>query len=381
MRKSRHVPCPKTCPESCPNCPPQSLPAAAVVSLADARSTVPFLRHPLEPARPTAAAEPVRLPADLRPLVRCATAGGWGSAPVSGPQGPRSTPLPCQATDAAGRPPRSGRSARVLRRSRPSTALGPLGAGRSRAGTGADARAARPAPVPLVFVSYRRIHPFPRGRFRPPYHLVFVPYLKVSPVSVGGFPPHLSPLVAASRPQSPHPSSRDSFGLDGPPRDGSLRGSPGELAKLVEPRRKAQPGQFFHTPVAQGAPHPVPALNHHERTPLAVERGQQRPLTQTKGDNSTATLPPGSTMRPGPRVATVPCLLLVKEIPSEQQLLTVQQVAGSLAICRRTLEREIQRGRFPRPVKIGAASRWPLADVQSYVAALTRSRPSSTPAP
>ena len=37
-------------------------------------------------------------------------------------------------------------------------------------------------------------------------------------------------------------------------------------------------------------------------------------------------------------------------------LLTVQQAADSMAISKRTLEREIASGRFPQPIKIGERS-------------------------
>lgn len=53
-----------------------------------------------------------------------------------------------------------------------------------------------------------------------------------------------------------------------------------------------------------------------------------------------------------------------------QLLLTLQQAADSLAISRRTLEREIQRGRFPPPLKIGGAARVERASVLRYVESL-----------
>jgi excisionase family DNA binding protein len=57
-----------------------------------------------------------------------------------------------------------------------------------------------------------------------------------------------------------------------------------------------------------------------------------------------------------------------------QSLLTIKQAAQRLNVCRRTLEREIQRGRFPRPLKIGTASRWPAEDVETYLDSLNQSR-------
>jgi excisionase family DNA binding protein len=52
------------------------------------------------------------------------------------------------------------------------------------------------------------------------------------------------------------------------------------------------------------------------------------------------------------------------------QLLTLRQAAQLLAVSSRTLEREIQRGRFPRPRKIGRATRGLESDVRSYVESL-----------
>jgi excisionase family DNA binding protein len=62
---------------------------------------------------------------------------------------------------------------------------------------------------------------------------------------------------------------------------------------------------------------------------------------------------------------------------AEPLLLTLHDAAQRLAVCRRTLERLIAAGEFPRPVKLGAASRVPLVDVQSYLAKLMRERGAS----
>lgn len=263
----------------------------------------------------------------------------------------------------AGRPSWIARGEVVSRRSRPLSAIGwaQAGHGHAGAGGGADARAARPAPP------------------RPPWYSSHIcNYPDVPPLE----------LLPTCRTQS-HPVDQ----LDNTRRAGTHSDLTGRTltticAAISANRRgwssrveRPSPGDFFHTPVAQGAPHPVPALNYIERTPLAVGRGAATAPTQTKGDNSTATLHPGSTTRPGLLAATALCLPTVKETPPEQQLLTVQQVTRSLAICRRTLEREIQRQRFPRPVKIGSASRWPASDVQHYVARLAAQRGPATPAP
>lgn len=48
-------------------------------------------------------------------------------------------------------------------------------------------------------------------------------------------------------------------------------------------------------------------------------------------------------------------------------LITLDDAASRLAVCRRTLEREIAAGRFPRPVRIGRTTRIQLSDLQAYL--------------
>lgn len=106
-----------------------------------------------------------------------------------------------------------------------------------------------------------------------------------------------------------------------------------------------------------------------------VSRGKQRPSDSAQGEQSTAKSEEGRKVRLAGAFATVAWKPNVKEQTAEPVLLlNALETAKALGICRRTLEREIQRGRFPRPVKIGSASRWPLADVSSYVATLTAER-------
>lgn len=57
-------------------------------------------------------------------------------------------------------------------------------------------------------------------------------------------------------------------------------------------------------------------------------------------------------------------------------LLTVREAAKRLGVCRRTLERLIESGEFPRPVKIRGALRVPSSDVERYVESLLRERAS-----
>jgi excisionase family DNA binding protein len=62
-------------------------------------------------------------------------------------------------------------------------------------------------------------------------------------------------------------------------------------------------------------------------------------------------------------------------IPRERtRLLTVQQAAHVLAVSKRTLERLIASGDFPRPLKIGRSSRVSSQDVESYLAQLVERR-------
>jgi excisionase family DNA binding protein len=57
-------------------------------------------------------------------------------------------------------------------------------------------------------------------------------------------------------------------------------------------------------------------------------------------------------------------------VPELPELITIAQAAKRLTVCRRTIEREIARGRFPRPVRIGRALRVPVTELQAYVARL-----------
>lgn len=62
----------------------------------------------------------------------------------------------------------------------------------------------------------------------------------------------------------------------------------------------------------------------------------------------------------------------MSENPSEQiQLLTLKEAAVRLSISKRSLEREISSGKFPRPLKIGRSSRVTLAMLRAYVLQLS----------
>jgi excisionase family DNA binding protein len=56
------------------------------------------------------------------------------------------------------------------------------------------------------------------------------------------------------------------------------------------------------------------------------------------------------------------------EKPSFGSFMTLKRAATLLGVCTRTLEREIQRGKFPRPARIGTARRVTLQDVEDYAA-------------
>lgn len=59
------------------------------------------------------------------------------------------------------------------------------------------------------------------------------------------------------------------------------------------------------------------------------------------------------------------------------QLLTLPEVAQRLGVHRRSVERLIAAGEFPRPLKVGAATRVPVSDLQAYVARLMAQRGSA----
>lgn len=60
----------------------------------------------------------------------------------------------------------------------------------------------------------------------------------------------------------------------------------------------------------------------------------------------------------------------------DRKLVTVKEVAYALRVCRRTLEREVARGKFPRPLKIGAKSLYRTTDIEHYLAKLEGRRES-----
>ena len=62
----------------------------------------------------------------------------------------------------------------------------------------------------------------------------------------------------------------------------------------------------------------------------------------------------------------------------ESRLRSVKEAARRLGVCRRTLEREVCRKKFPPPMKIGAKSVYCVSDVDAYVARLREERDRQT---
>jgi excisionase family DNA binding protein len=59
--------------------------------------------------------------------------------------------------------------------------------------------------------------------------------------------------------------------------------------------------------------------------------------------------------------------------PSFGHFMTLEAAASLLGVCKRSIEREIQRGAFPPPAKIGRARRVSMQDVETYAAKLRES--------
>jgi excisionase family DNA binding protein len=54
--------------------------------------------------------------------------------------------------------------------------------------------------------------------------------------------------------------------------------------------------------------------------------------------------------------------------PTAAEAMTYRQVAQALGVNARTIYREVQRGRFPRPIRIGRAVRFRRVDVDAWTA-------------
>jgi prophage regulatory protein len=60
------------------------------------------------------------------------------------------------------------------------------------------------------------------------------------------------------------------------------------------------------------------------------------------------------------------------------KLLTLPEVRGVVGLSSATLYRMIERGDFPRPVKIGRAARWPTSEVTAFIEKHKTGRPTSS---
>lgn len=58
-------------------------------------------------------------------------------------------------------------------------------------------------------------------------------------------------------------------------------------------------------------------------------------------------------------------------VSDSKKLITLDEAANLLSVSRRTLEREIAAGRFPRPLKIGRATRVAVFVLEGYLSKLT----------
>lgn len=61
---------------------------------------------------------------------------------------------------------------------------------------------------------------------------------------------------------------------------------------------------------------------------------------------------------------------MISSVADSKKLITLDEAASLLSISRRTLEREIAAGRFPRPLKIGRATRVAVSVLESYLSQL-----------
>jgi prophage regulatory protein len=53
--------------------------------------------------------------------------------------------------------------------------------------------------------------------------------------------------------------------------------------------------------------------------------------------------------------------------PLPPRLLRLRDLIDLTALSRATIYREMNAGRFPPPIKIGGANRWPLAEITAFI--------------
>ncbi len=67
--------------------------------------------------------------------------------------------------------------------------------------------------------------------------------------------------------------------------------------------------------------------------------------------------------------------MMVRQRPTlESDVISMDEAAQLLGVCRRSVERRIAEGEIPRPIKIGRRSMLLLQDLQDYIAGQRRKR-------
>lgn len=107
----------------------------------------------------------------------------------------------------------------------------------------------------------------------------------------------------------------------------------------------------------------APGQSKRSRNVEAEERRDTEPFAALPCGRVAGSCTSANEINVSENIIEAPCLLL-----------TLNEAARRLSVCRRTLERLIAAGEFPRPVKVAGSTRVPVADVEAYVARLTRGR-------
>jgi excisionase family DNA binding protein len=99
---------------------------------------------------------------------------------------------------------------------------------------------------------------------------------------------------------------------------------------------------------------------------------RQKIVNQTPvgGNELNAVCRASAAYRGAPSHENKPTMSVYDPASEDYRVLTVKEVAAHFRVCRRTIEREIASGRFPRPLKIGRSLRFAEADLRTYVAKL-----------
>jgi excisionase family DNA binding protein len=73
-------------------------------------------------------------------------------------------------------------------------------------------------------------------------------------------------------------------------------------------------------------------------------------------------------------IPDIPTVVPAARSSEQRDLFTLPAAADRLSISRRTLDRLISAGSFPRPVKVGSSSRVLREDIEGYLEQLRRAR-------